>query len=342
MPASDLPQGTAEDSALSLNDGADAIENLLDDSGEPKPVKKVEAKEEAEQPDETDEVEADADADAPEDEEVADDPDESEALKGGRFAPDTAKVTLDDGTVTTIAELKRNNLFQRDYTRKTTELKAEKETFVQYQEQMGKVAQSLAQQRDFVLSAAQRLLPKAPDRAMLDPSSQSFDPIGYTQQKADYDEHMQVLNQLNYQQQAERGRMTEEQKIAANQQRAHEWEQLSSAVPEFKDRKVYERFWGDAVSTMAEKYGFTEQEVSDTIDHRFYIAMRDLVEYHRIKKSIPKVKQEIENKPRIIPGGRRMDPKAKTSREAQQRSDALRKTGSLDAGVAALMDLKDL
>ena len=177
---------------------------------------------------------------------------------------------------------------------------------------------------------------------MLDPSSQSFDPIGYTQQKADYDERMQVLNQLNYQQQAERGRLTEEQKIAANQQRAHEWEQLSTAVPEFKDRKVYERFWGDAVSTMAEKYGFTEQEVSDTIDHRFYIAMRDLVEYHRIKKSIPKVKQEIENKPRIIPGGRRMDPKAKTSREAQQRSDALRKTGSLDAGVAALMDLKDL
>jgi hypothetical protein len=342
MPASDLPvEGTAEDSALSFNDGADAIENLLDDSGEPKPVKKVEAKEEAEQPEETDEVEADDDADAPEDEEATEEPDGSEPLKGGRFAPDTAKVTLEDGTVITVAELKRNNLFQRDYTRKTTELKQERDTFSQYQEQMGKVAQSLAQQRDFVLSVAQRFVPKAPDRGMLDPASPSFDPIAYTQQKADYDEHMQVLNQLNYQQQAERGRMTEEQKIEANQRKAQEWERLSTAVPEFKDSKVYTKFWNDAVETMA-AYGFAEQELSETIDHRMYLAMRDLVQFRRARQQAPKVKQEIENKPRIMPGGRRMDPKAKTTREAQQRSEALRKSGTFDAGIASLMDLKDL
>lgn len=340
MPASDLPSGTAEDSALSFNDGADAIANLLDDSGDPKLVKQVEAKEEAETPEETDEVEA-VDADAPEDEE-AEEPDGSEPLKGGRFAPDTAKVTLEDGTVITVAELKRNNLFQRDYTRKTTELKQEKETFSEYQTQMGQLAQSLAQQRDFLFQAAQRVIPKAPERAMLDPASQSFDPIGYTQQKAEYDEQMQMLNQLNYQQQAERGRMTEEQKVAANKQRAEEWSRLSEAVPEFKDRKTYERFWGDAVETMAAKYGFSEQEVSDTIDHRFYIAMRDLVDYHRIKKLAPKVRQEIEAKPRIIPGARRMDPKGKISREAAQRSDQLRKNGTFDAGIAALMDLPDL
>jgi hypothetical protein len=34
-----------------------------------------------------------------------------------------------------------------------------------------------------------------------------------------------------------------------------------------------------------------------------------------------------------------MDPKAKTSREAQQRAENLRKSGSFDAGVASLMDL---
>jgi len=290
---------------------------------------------------ETEEVEPGPDdADAPEDEE-AENPDGSEDIKGGRFAPDTAKVTLDDGTVISVAELKRNNLFQRDYTRKTTELKQERDTFSQYQEQMGKVAQSLAQQRDFVFQAAQRFAPKAPDRAMLDPASQSFDPIAYTQQKADYDEQMQMLNQLNYQQQAERGRMTEEQKIAANQLKAQEWERLSTAVPEFRDSKVYTKFWGDAVETMA-AYGFAEHELSETIDHRMYLAMRDLVQFRRAKQQAPKVKQEIEAKPRIMTGSRRMDPKNKTTREAAQRSEQLRKNGTFDAGIAALMDLPDL
>lgn len=341
---SNLPgEGTASESALSFNDGADAIENFLDDSGDlkaPNPVEKVEAIE-AEQ-DDADEADVPDDADAQEDEE-AEEPDGSEEpVKGGRFAPDTAKVTLEDGTVITVAELKRNNLFQRDYTRKTTELKTEKEAVEQHKSEIGKIAQALAQQRDFVFQAAQKFLPKAPDRAMLDPSSQSYDPIGFTQLKAEYDEQMQVLNQLNYQQQSERGRLTEEQKEAANQLRAEEARKLGEAVPEFLDRKVYAQFWTDAVVTMAEEYGFSEAEIHETVDHRFYKAMRDLVKYHKARKQAPKVKQEVEAKPRVMPGGRRMDPKAKTSREAQQRGDQLRKTGSFDAGVAALMDLKDL
>jgi hypothetical protein len=341
MTVSNLPdEGTASDSALSFNDGADAIENLLDDSGDPKLAKEVEAKEEAEA-DAPEEGEAD-EAEITEEQEDGEEQDGPDEVKsGGKFVSNDAKVTLNDGTVTTVEALKRGFMSQQSFTRSTQEVAAEKKEIAEYKTQIAQTAQSLVQQRDFVLSIAQRFTPKAPDRAMLDPASQSFDPIGYTQQKADYDEHMQVLNQINYQQQAERGRMTEEQKIAANQLKAQEWEQLSTAVPEFKDSKTYQKFWSDAVETMA-AYGFAEQELSETIDHRMYLAMRDLVQFRRAKQQAPKVKQEIEAKPRIIPGGRRMDPKAKTSREAQQRGEQLRKTGTFDAGIASLMDLKDL
>jgi hypothetical protein len=344
MPASDLPQnGTAEDSALSFNDGADAIENLLDDSGDPKtpnPVKKVEAKEEAdaeEAPEEgVDAEDAETDVD-PEADPEQDGPDEVKS--GGKFVSNDAKVTLNDGTVTTVEALKRGFMSQQSFTRSTQEVAAERKALADHKTQTAQIAQSLAQQRDFVLQAAQKLLPQPPDKSLLDPNSQSFDPMGYTLRKAEYDEHMQVLNQLNYQQQSERGRMTEEQKEAAGQARVEESQRLVQAIPEFKDRKVYEQFWGDAVTTMAEKYGFTEQEMHDTVDHRFYLAMRDLVKYHKARLQAPKVKQEIEAKPRIIPGGRRMDPKSKISREAQSRGEQLRKTGTFDAGVASLMDL---
>jgi hypothetical protein len=322
MPESDLPQGTAEDSALSFNEGADAISNLIEDP-ETDPQDTVEAKDQAEP--ET------VDADAAED---AEDPDGSEPLKGGRFAPDSAKVTLDDGSVITIAELKRNNLFQRDYTRKTTELKTERDAFAQQKSQLDQHAQSLAQQRDFILSAAQKFIPQPPSRELL-----QSDPLQYMQAKADYDERMSVFNQLAYQQQAN-SRLTEEQQAeATNQLRQEESKRLLEAIPEFKDRNVYQNFWNDAVETMASKYGFSKTEIEETLDHRFYVAMRDLVKFHKALNKAPQVKQEVEKKPQMISGSRRMDPKAKTSREAQQRAENLRKSGSFDAGVAALMDL---
>jgi hypothetical protein len=40
-----------------------------------------------------------------------------------------------------------------------------------------------------------------------------------------------------------------------------------------------------------------------------------------------------------LTGKKRMDPKAKTSREQQVRREQLRRTGDFDAGVNALMDL---
>ena len=349
MPEATPPeQGTADDTSLSFEDGVEAISNLIDDSDvddTPNPEPKVEAQNEAEA--DADEPEAKAEDEGAEDEadadeqgtEDADEPDESEEVKGGRFAPDTAKVTLDDGTVTTIAELKRNNLFQRDYTRKTTELKTERETFETQRSQVGQIAQSLVAQRDFLLSAAQKFIPQPPDKALLDTNSPSYDPFRWQQEKLEYDERMQVINQLQYQSQAEKNRMTEEQKQAAEEFKQQEARKLVEAIPEFRDRKVYDQFWSDAVSVMAEEYGFTPEEMAETTDHRMYKAMRDLVKYRKALKSAPKVKQELQAKPKVMSGSRRMDPKAKTSREAQARSEKLRKSGDIDAAIASLMDL---
>src|SRR5688500_16103369 len=94
------------------------ISNLLDD---PTPDPVEDEPDEAAAPPEDDDPlglgAEDVDADTPEEPDGSEEPE----IKGGRFAPDTAKVTLEDGTVITVAELKRNNLFQRDYTRKRQE-----------------------------------------------------------------------------------------------------------------------------------------------------------------------------------------------------------------------------
>jgi hypothetical protein len=151
---------------------------------------------------------------------------------------------------------------------------------------------------------------------------------------------MQVVNQLAYQRQAESGRMSQEGQEAEQARRAVEAERLVERIPEFRDRKVYDQFWTDATQVMAEHYGYPPEELAElATDHRLYVAMRDLVKYRKALARAPKVTQDMKGKPKMISASRRMDPKAKISREAQARRDELRKTGTFDATVSALMDL---
>lgn len=335
MSISDLPEGTADDASLSFDEGVDAISNLFNGperTSEEKVEATNEAEEETDEPQEgeAEESEADPDEEVKQDEEQ---PDPDTEAAAGRFVSGDAKFRLADGTVISVAELARNNLYQQDYTRKTQEHSEAVRDFEAKREKVGEIALSLAQQRDFLLSAAQHFLPQPPDRSLM-----QSDPIGYMQAKAEYDERMALVSQLHQQRQAEQGRMTQEQQETEAQHRAKEAERLFEAIPEFRDRKVYGQFWSDAVEAMAE-YGYSSEELDGAVDHRQYLIMRDLVKYRKALKAAPKVKQDIQQKPALIKGGKRMDPKAKISRDRQARSERLRSTGTFEAGIAALMDL---
>ena len=116
-----------------------------------------------------------------------------------------------------------------------------------------------------------------------------------------------------------------------------EAKRLVELMPELKKPEVYNKFWSEAVDTMSE-YGFSVEEMNESIDHRLYPIFRDLAAYRRARKNLPAVKQAVQSKP-VLTGKKRMDPKAKASRENQVVSEQLRKTGDFDAGVRALMNL---
>lgn len=335
MSNSDLPKGTADDAALSLDDGADAIENLFGDpeadlSEDDQAVN--EADEESDAEGDEPEAEDDDEADAEEGDDQQEEQDGPSEYASGRFAADNAKVTLDDGTVITVADLKRNNLFQRDYTRKTQELAEDRKNFQQVQQQVDQYALAIAQQRDFLAQAAQQFMPQPPDKAM-----REYDPLGYQAAKEDYDERVRVLSQIQAQQHHQQQWVEHERQRQDAELRQQEAARLFEAMPELKDQKVYRKFWDEAVETVAD-YGFSAEELDQMLDHRFYKAVRDLAKYRKAKASQPKVKQDLQNRPKLIKGGKRMDPKAKTSREAQAKSERLRRTGRFEDGVAALMD----
>jgi hypothetical protein len=321
--------GTAHDTA-SFDKGVDDIAALLGDPDTPDLPEETEAPAEA-GPDQDIETGPDAEATA---EDTAEDDGPEEIAAGGKFVSRDAKVRLDDGTVISVGDLARNNLFQRDYTRKTEELKAERESLKAKESQSGEIAQALSQQRDFLLSVAKHILPQPPDKAMLE-----SDPIGYMQAKSAYDEQVGLLNQVYYQQQAENGRTQQETEASLNERKRVEAQKLFETMPELRDRKVYQQFWSESTELLQNEYGISPEEIEANPDHRYYKVMRDLVKLHKALKRAPKVKAEVQGKPKLLTSGARLDPKAKTSRDAQQRTEQLRKSGSMEAGIAALMDL---
>lgn len=346
MTSSDLPEGTANDTSLSFNQG---VEELTDILGDPETDlnetegQNVQANSEAEPEDGVEPSDDDADDEALDLEADPDPSDEDDGpgeIKGGQFAPDTAKVTLEDGTVISIAELKRNNLFQRDYSQKTEELKqqraavyAEKEAFESEKQSVTAQAQELAQYRDFVLSVYQQTLPQPPDKSLM-----QTDLIGYWEQKELYEERMAQLQQLQGLRQNEEARRQQEQAAQFQATVQREVGQLMEKLPDLRDKGKMEQFRTEVVDALA-PYGFTADEIGTVVDHRMLLVAKDIVRLQKALRKAPQVKQQVQQKPKLISGGKRMDPKARTSRETQAKSEHLRKTGSFDAGVAALMDL---
>lgn len=323
------------DEALSFDDGANAISDILDPATDLSEEEQGQEGATEETEVEGEEPEAEGTEEAPEGE-----PEEEEGGPGyesGKFAADTANVRLKDGTVISVQDLKRGYLSQSSFTRGTQENARERETLSSQKAEVEQYARTLQAQRDFLLQASQQFLPQAPDDSLLDTSSPSYDPLRYMSLKADYEKRVGVLTQLQNATQAEQARAMQDQQRQQKELRDKEVQRLVEAMPELKKPEVYNKFWAEAVQTMTE-YGFSAEELNNAIDHRLYPIFRDLAAYRRARKNLPAVKQSVQSKP-VLTGKKRMDPKAKTSREQSVRAEQLRKTGSFDAGVSALMDL---
>lgn len=268
------------------------------------------------------------------DAEETDGSDEPE-IKGGRFAPDTAKVTLEDGTVITVADLKRNNLFQRDYTKKTTELKAEKDAFEQERTSFSQQAQSLDQFREYAAWYAEQFLPKQPEPFK---GNRINDPMGYlewSQKNDEWQAHVQA-----YQAFQQQGQIAQQQKLGETQKQAEarlarERDALLKAMPVLKDPVKGKQTWEAIVAGAQEQYGITAEEVNTVGDHRMLVALRDALAYRRIKAKAPQVQAQVAAKPAMKPG-KRVATNTAPQKERQARSEQLRKTGSIDDAVALL------
>ena len=306
------------------------ISNLLDDPT-PDPVED-EPDEAAAPPEEDDDplglgAEDVEDPDEPETTEDEDGPDAE--IKGGRFAPDNAKLKLDNGETITVRELKdrvekRVRDFQRGWTEKTQALSARETEVNQY-------AQSLEQTREYLTWYAEQHLPKQPT-APTDPN----DFVAWHNYRLEVDkwnEHVQAYQKFQADKAADSERKAGETQQEKATRLKRESEALFKALPVLKDPVKGAAAW-NAIVAGAGQYGFTPEEVNAFEDHRFALVIRDALGYRRVKAAAPKVQDQVTKKP-AVRDGRRAPPNAAATREKQARTERLRNTGSLEDFVAA-------
>ena len=331
-----LATGPVEPTPMSFDEGVEAIAGLLDDA----PV--------------TDHVKADMANPSPEklaedhstvevgDEElVLDDADLEGAAEVAADAPpatigDDYEVTLDDGQKISLGELKRNNLFQRDYSKKTEELARMKEAEeAKIQALRSEAEAEIRQQRDFILTYAQRFVPQAPNPAMMDENSPDYDPIGYLHAQKRYEADVQQFNALVQQRQAEQNELIKKQAEQQQTQLQQEFAKLVEVMPKMKDKAARDAFRKEAEEIGGKTYGITPEEISQIGDHRYMRILHDALQYRKAVEKAAAVKKEVAAKPKLVQQ-QRMAPQAIQERDREGRFKALRESGSLDAAAKAI------
>lgn len=278
----------------------------------------------AEKPENTDEQEeTDLDLDIEGDDEDTDseEDDDTQAPKDD-FATDVAKIKLDDGSVVTVAELKKGHLRVADYTRKTMEVAQERQAVEEHKSRVSSLEAALIQQREFVASLASQFIPQPPDEEFL-----HSDPYGYMIAKAAYDKDMQKLQMLQQQRdeaaQRQQHETAEQQKVRLEAERVA----LYEAMPDLKDPKRMEQFQSDVKNVFLKHYGFTLEEL-DGADHRMAKVIRDSIKYQKLLAKRSETKAKVEDKPPVMPSGRRRSAEGQQQTERQRNMERLTKTGS--------------
>jgi hypothetical protein len=312
---------------MSFDEGVSAIESLLGDVPETDSVEDAKAKP------------ADAVTEAPEGDEddallsALDDGNEGETETSEPVAPaaipDTATVTLEDGTTISIADLKTNHMFQRVFTKKTEELKAERIALhEEHQRKVSEAENEIRQKREFILENWHLIVPKEP---VYDPN----DPVGYIEDMAQYQERMKMLNSLAQQKQQEEQKTTEQREAELAEYMAAQKQLLVQKLPHLKDDGKREAFKKDVHEIGGKVYGVTPEEVSQIADARYMQILHDAIAYQKLKAKAATVQKQVVAKPKLVQQ-QRMAPQTVQERDRQGRFESLRKSGSIDAAARAI------
>lgn len=272
---------------------------------------------EAEQAEEEETPEPGDEPDDGEPEEAETDPDADEPEEPARYA-----VKIDGEEVeVTLEELRNGYQRDADYRRKTQALADERRSIESQRQQIESLNAQLAAALQSVGDE------KEPDWVQL---SKELDPWEFQQQRVAWEAKSRARSEAK----------ASMERVAMQQRMAHakaEAAKLADKVPEWRDPA---RFQADfaAIAKDAERFfGLSEADLHGIVDHRSMIALRDAVEFRRLKARGPAVEKKVSAAPKKVQApGATASKAARAADEAAKARDRLKRSGSIHDAVALL------
>ena len=281
------------------------------------------------------ETEEEEEADEAEEEsEEPDEEDEEELLYAVKVDGEEQEVTLD--------ELMKGYSRQSDYTKKTQELSEGRKAIEQLYGQYNSEINAVQQERQQYISALSQVIEHSV--AGLDAyqnidweTLKNEDPIDYLTKK---EEQSAMQNQVAYNMQ-QRDQVALAQKQQQAQRREHfrlsEQHRLVEVLPEWSDADTRTQLTND-MREYAINNGFTEQDLSGLIDHRYFLTLMKAQKYDALQKSDVKAKK-VKNKPKVVRAGSPRGKKATDKKQRTVKMKRLQNTGHVDDAASILEDM---
>lgn len=322
----------ASDSTGSLAEAASAFEAML--SGKPPETQKAKKDDdEAETP--SDDGDADPEAETASDEEDAEgEADDEQEKKEAASDDEKPVVTIDlDGKSIELTkkEIEASYLRQADYTRKTQMVAEERRRVSEIEQEAAQQLQIYAQLLPAMQQRIMASLPTQPDPALID-----VNPAAYLKAKEEYE---RVVGDLQATQ-SEMQRLSEMQQVEQAQKLqayvAENAQKLPELVPEWSDKKAYERDRPKVREYLKAK-GFSDNEINQAYDARLVAMAADGMRYRELLKSKPRENAPLEKALRpAAPPSKPMTQQTRNQLDARKR---LAKTGSLRDAAAVFEGL---
>ena len=312
------------------------LERMFEPEEQPEPVKEETAEAPAEEEYEEEEAEVEASEQTlDEDDYDADDEDETYEESDSDDLdeePQTFSVKVDgQEQEVSLDELKRGysgQAYINQSMQKVAETRKEAEQiFAVLAQERAQVQQALTLLQDGTLSTP----PVAPDEALF-----NSDPLQYMEAKMAYDkqaeEYQQRIQYLQQQVQVDQ----EQQQQMRHAYVAKEAEILQGFYPELFDEETGSDARQQLVSTAAESYGFTPDELTAVVDHRHVRVLMDAIKYQQLNSDSGKKRVEQKVQKKTVRSSKR---KVNAEQQARKKQHAkLKKSGSIEDAIGLMIE----
>jgi len=340
LPEDPTSIGTAQEALLSLLDSAEEpVEEKKEEEEQPS-TEDVEESEESEEEAEEVEESPDADDESPEAEEETEDEEVEESTVY------TVKVNGQDVEVSED-ELIKGYSRQSDYTQKTQELAEYRRQLEQgaqhLQSEIAQTQQARAQYTDAVATAIESNYSHLQNFANIDwERLKTEDREEYLTKRDEYRQAEDSINQLK-QKHAEASQQQQQEDAQQHQVILQEEHQkMVNILPQWAEPET-QRALAKSVTEFAISKGYTQEELSQLVDHRSILVLMQAKAYEDLTRKQTEVrKKKVKNKPKVVRTKAKKDKSDKAQAVRAERMKRLAQTGHVTDAAGLFEDFVEL